>query len=438
MSGGRGDSRAAAAEAIAAVFHHGRALDEALTASRHLPTAPRDRGLARAIAYGAVRHGVELGFYRDRLLDKPLRKRDAAVDGLLIAGLYQIAHMRIPDHAAVAATVDATKALRAPRSRGLVNAILRRFQRERAELEAAAAAVPAAHHNHPDWLLARLRADWPGDWEAVVAANNTPAPMTLRVNRRRQDRDAYRARLAEAGLAAEPVAAAPDALTLAEPVDVTELPGFADGAVSVQDAAPQLAAPLLDPHPGERVLDACAAPGGKTAHLLEHCPEAEVVALDADAGRLDRVHETLARLDLAATVLTGDAARPADWWDGTPFDRILIDAPCTGTGVIRRHPDIKFLRRLDDIEALRGRQAAILQASWEMLRPGGRLVYATCSVLPAENAEQMTAFVEARPDATPFMPAANWGRVSGPGRQILPGEAEMDGFYYAVVDKHAD
>ncbi|MFO8154421.1 MAG: 16S rRNA (cytosine(967)-C(5))-methyltransferase RsmB [Pseudomonadota bacterium] len=435
---GRGDSRAAAAEAIAAVLHHGRALDEALTATHHLPADPRDRALARAIAYGALRHGVELGFYRDRLLDKPLRKRDAAVDGLLIAGLHQIAHMRIPDHAAVAATVDATRALRAPRSRGLVNAILRRFQRERAELEAAAAADPAAHHNHPDWLLTRLRADWPEDWEALVAANNTPAPMTLRVNRQRQDRDRYRARLAEAGMEAAPVAVAPDALTLAEAVDVAELPGFADGAASVQDAAPQLAAPLLDPRPGERVLDACAAPGGKTAHLLEYCPDAEVVALDVDPERLGRVRETMERLGLAATVLAGDAARPDDWWDGTPFDRILIDAPCTGTGVIRRHPDIKFLRRPDDIDALRGRQAAILQASWEMLRPGGRLVYATCSVLAAENAGQMAAFVEARSDAAPTMPAADWGRVSGPGRQILPGEAGMDGFYYAVVDKIAD
>ena len=428
------DARAAAARAIAAVIHHGRSLDDALAAPEALPADPRDRGLARAIAYGALRHYPELALYRDRLLDKPLRRKEADVDGLLLAGLYQIAHMRIPDHAAVGATVAAVKPLGRARSRGLVNAILRRFQRERGELEAAAAADREAASLHPAWLLDRFDRDWGEAAAAVIAANNTPAPMTLRVNRRRTDRDTCAAELDAAGFATSPHPHAADALILAEPAEVTDLPGFTEGRLSVQDAAPQLAADLVDPRPGQRILDACAAPGGKTAHLLERCPEAEVLALDQHAERLERVPEGLERLGLTATTRVGDGADPGAWWDGTPFDTILLDAPCSGTGVIRRHPDIKLLRREADIATLAARQDALLAGLWPLLRPGGRLVYATCSVLTEENSDRVSAFLAAHPEAREATPAAAWGETAVAGRRIRPGEADMDGFYYAVIE----
>jgi len=428
------DARAAAARAIAAVIHHGRSLDDALAAPEALPADPRDRGLARAIAFGVLRHYPELAFYRDRLVDKPLRRKEADVDGLLLAGLYQIAHMRVPDHAAVGATVAAVKPLGRARSRGLVNAILRRFQRERSELEAAAAADREATSLHPAWLLDRFERDWGEAAAAVIAANNTPAPMTLRVNRQRTDREACAAELAAAGFATTPHPHAADALILEEPAEVGDLPGFAEGRLSVQDAAPQLAADLVDPQPGQRILDACAAPGGKTAHLLERCPGAAVLALDQHAERLERVPEGLGRLGLTATTQVGDGAEPDTWWDGTPFDTILLDAPCSGTGVIRRHPDIKSLRRETDIAALAGRQEALLNALWPLLRPGGRLVYATCSVLTQENADRVSAFLAAHPEAREATPAAAWGEATAAGRRIRPGEADMDGFYYAVIE----
>jgi len=313
--------------------------------------------------------------------------------------------------------------------------VLRRYQREQAVLDAAAEAEPVARHAHPHWLLTRLQQDWPDDWQAVCAANNARAPMTLRVNTLRGSPADYQQRLTEAGLAATSQPHAPAALVLTEPTDVAALPGFAAGDVSVQDAAAQLAAPLLDVQAGQRVLDACAAPGGKTAHLLENNPSAELVALDNDAARLDRVAETLARLQLAARLLHADAGQVVDWWDGKPFDRILLDAPCSASGVIRRHPDIKALRRAVDIDALAAQQARLLDALWPCLAPGGKLLYVTCSVLAAENGRQVKTFLARTPDAAALPLAADWGRPAGHGRQILPGEADMDGFFYALLVK---
>jgi 16S rRNA (cytosine967-C5)-methyltransferase len=258
--------------------------------------------------------------------------------------------------------------------------------------------------------------------------------MTLRVNRQRDERDACAADLAAAGFATTPHPHAVDALVLAEPAEVTDLPGFAEGRLSVQDAAPQLAADLVDPQPGQRILDACAAPGGKTAHLLERCPQAQILALDQHAERLERVPEGLERLGLAAATQVGDGADPDAWWDGTPFDTILLDAPCSGTGVIRRHPDIKVLRREADIAPLAARQEALLHALWHLLRPGGRLVYATCSVLTPENTDRISAFLAAHPEAREATPTAAWGEATAAGRRIRPGEADMDGFYYAVIE----
>jgi 16S rRNA (cytosine967-C5)-methyltransferase len=308
--------------------------------------------------------------------------------------------------------------------------VLRRYQRERAELDSVLEADAEARFSHPAWLLAELERDWPSDWQRICDANNAAAPMWLRVNTRRTQRDRYLEKLRVAGIAARPSAEVATAVVLESPQPVDELPGFVAGEVSVQDVAAQRAAEFLDLASGQRVLDACAAPGGKTGHILEACPGLdEVWALDRDPARLARVRENLARLGLDATVVAGDATRPETWWDGKPFDRILLDAPCSAVGVIRRHPDIKVLRRPEDVARAVELQAALLQALWPLLRPGGRLVYATCSVLRRENDAQIAAFSSAAG-------AIDAAGTEAPGRcQTLPGDADGDGFYYACLQK---
>jgi 16S rRNA (cytosine967-C5)-methyltransferase len=421
--------RAAAARAVAAVLG-GRSLSDALPdAAAAVPDA--DRALVAELAYGTCRWFPRLDFFLGRLLARPLKSRDADIRALLLVGLYQLTETRVPPHAAVDESVAAARALGKDWATGLVNGVLRAFQRDRARLEAAAAEDPAAAHAHPAWLLARLRAAWPDEWRALVAAGNERPPMTLRVNRLRGGTADYRDALAGSGLAAAPVAGVPSALVLAEPVAVDRLPGFREGAVSVQDAGAQLAAPLLDCRAGDAVLDACAAPGGKTGHLLEWCPEARVTAVDIDPRRLDRVSENLRRLGLSARLAQGDAGRPAGEWAADRYDRILLDVPCTATGVVRRHPDIKLLRRARDVGELVARQGQILDAVWPLLRPGGILLYVTCSVLPDENQDQIGRFLDRRRDARALPIDAPWGRPSGAGRQIRTGDDGMDGFYYA-------
>lgn len=426
--------RATAARALAQVLGEGRSLAAALPPAL-AQVAPRDRGLVRELCYGVCRWLPELQLLLDRLLDRRLDPGEPAVRALLLTGLYQLHHLRIPDHAAVAETVAAARPLRKPWAAGLTNAVLRSFLRRHAELLAQVEADAEARSAHPRWLLERLQRDWPEDWPAIVAADNARPPFTLRVNRLRCSRQDYLGRLAAAGQIARPVAAVATALALAEPVEAAALPGFAGGWVSVQDAAAQLAAPLLDVRSGMRVLDACAAPGGKTAHLLECAPDLDLTALDRDGERLDRIRDHLNRLGLDARLVAGDAGTPADWWDGIPYDRILLDAPCSATGVIRRHPDIKLLRRETDIAVLAGQQLAMLVALWPLLRPGGRLLYATCSVLRQENEQVVAAFLAAHPEAREQPIAAHWGRALAQGRQILPGEDGMDGFYYAILVK---
>lgn len=430
------DIRAAAARAVADVAARGRSLDRALPA-RLENLAGADRGLAANLAYGTIRWHPRLDAYLGMLLTRRLKPALADVHGLLLVGLFQLEETRVPDHAAVAETVEAARRLGQPRMAGLVNGCLRRWLREGDDLRARVARQPEVVHAHPRWWLDVLAADWPRRWEDIVAAANRRAPMWLRVNRQRGKTEDYRARLAsEAGLTARPWPPAPEALELSEPVDVATLPGFGDGDVSVQDGAAQLAAGLVDPQAGMRILDACAAPGGKACHLLERCPEARLLALDVDAARLDKVAQNLSRLGLEARVAAGDARSPEAWWDGEPFDRILLDAPCTGSGVVRRHPDIKLLRRPADIDAMAGLQSEILDALWPLLAPGGRFVYATCSVFRAENARQVAGFLGRHADARARdLSAAPWGQDSGPGRQLLPGDAGVDGFYYACLEK---
>lgn len=424
------NARVIAAQAL------GRVLGEGESLATVLPSAlahadPGERGLLQELCYGVCRWQPQLRFLLDRLLARPLAPGEQVIRGLLLAGLYQLWHLRVPEHAAVAETVAAVRPLRKPWAAGLVNAVLRSALRRRAELEALIEADAEARAAHPRWLLDWLRRDWPDDWPAIVAANNVRPPFTLRINRLRLDREAYRQRLA-AGYDAGP-AAVETALTLSTPTDPAILPGFAEGWVSVQDAGAQLAASLLAARPGQRVLDACAAPGGKTGHLLECVPDLDLTALDCDAGRLERVRDTLTRLRLNARLLAGDARRPMDWWDGALYDRILLDAPCSATGVIRRHPDIKLLRRESDVAALAERQQALLTELWPLLRPGGRLLYVTCSVLRAENERVVAAFLAAHPDAHEQPIVAGWGCALSHGRQILPGEGGMDGFYYAAL-----
>ena len=395
---------------------------------------PADRGLLQELCYGVLRRYFSLDHLTGRLMKRPLKAKEGEVRALLLIGAYQLLHMRVPDHAAVGETVAAAQKLGKPWAKGLVNGVLRNLQRRREEL-LAAERPESAELDHPGWLIQRLREAWPEQWRTIIEAANDHPPMTLRVNGRHGERSAYAKRLMEAAIPARPAPHTDHGLRLDQPLDVSKLPGFADGDLSIQDGAAQLAAQLLAPKAGERILDACAAPGGKTGHLLELTPEAEVTALDADGERLERVEENLERLGLQAAVVASDAADTAEWWDGTPFDRILLDAPCSATGVIRRHPDIKLLRTPKDVRNLAEEQARLLDALWPLLKPGGTLLYATCSILPEENEAQVAAFLARTNDAEEIAIEAEWGHQRPHGRQLFPGEEGMDGFYYALLKR---
>jgi 16S rRNA (cytosine967-C5)-methyltransferase len=408
-----------------------RVVDERVSADDLLATSyivARDQPLLAALVLGALRWHYRLEWQARRLLARPLARGQLALAALLRVGLLQLQELRVPPHAAVSATVDAAALLGERRAGGLVNAVLRRFQRERAELERAALDEPEARFAHPRWLIEALRADHPGSWQAILDANNAAPPFWLRVNLARTTRAEYLAKLAAAGIAATAAQDVDSAVLVAQPVGVDSLPGFAAGEVSVQDLSAQRAAPLLDLGPGQRVLDACAAPGGKTGHILEALGGGgEVWAVDRDAERIGRVRENLDRLGFAVELVTADATATGDWWDGRPFDRILIDAPCSATGVIRRHPDIKVLRRPSDVDRAVLLQARLLRALWPLLAPGGLLVYATCSVLRRENDAQIDAFRAEEPAIDPAEGVASL--------QLQPGEAAGDGFYYAWLRK---
>jgi len=392
----------------------------------------KDRAFIQALCFGVCRQYHRLDFILSQLLDKPLK--DADVKSLALVGLYQLNFMRVKPHAAVSETVLAAR--KKPWAKSLLNAVLRTYLREQEGLEHKADKSPVAALSHPDWLLRQIEQDWPEQAPAILQQNNQQPPMALRVNLAKISRESYLQLLAEQEITAETVSFCPSSIKLEKPVPVDLLPGFADGFVSVQDTAAQLAAGLLDLQPGQRVLDVCAAPGGKAAHILESQTQLEeLVAVDIDESRMQRVSENLQRLTLQAKLVVGDAANPQSWWDGKPFDRILLDAPCSALGVIRRHPDIKLLRRAEDIGQLQALQKAILQAVWPLLAPGGIMVYATCSILKQENEDQVRAFLVEYPDAVELPIDADWGTAGTCGRQILTGESAMDGFYYACLIK---
>ena len=433
-------ARSLAAHAVARILREGVTLDAALKdalAAVNPTLAPS----VRSLSYGAVR-----GYYRheailSRLLSSPVRSLDFLVRALLSVALYELEDERTPEYAVVDAAVQTAKSTDAVRAAGLVNAVLRRYLRERKDLDADVARNPATRHASPVWLADRLRADWPVRWTQLLAAGDARAPMWLRVNMQRTTAEAYLEKLREAGIGARAEARVPQALVLDSPCDVHDLPGFADGVVSVQDLGAQCVAFPLGLAAGQRVLDACAAPGGKTALIAEREPDlAQLVAVDIDPQRLARVRENLSRGKLGARLINGDAGAPESWWDGVPFDRILLDAPCSALGVIRRHPDIRLRKSPSDIDKLPAIQTRLLNSAWRMLAPGGRLVYATCTVTRSENRDLVAAFLRITADAARF-PTERWegwpkfGESDEIGEQILPGEAGADGFYYAALTK---
>ncbi len=436
----RGQRLNANPRAVAARIIHqvvgGRSLSDSLSKALE-KVDPEQRPLIQELCYGVMRWYPRLDALLLQLLERPLKAKDGDLRALMLMGCYQLRYMRVADHAAVTETVEAARALGKPWAAGLVNGLLRRFQREQDELLERLADNPVAHSAYPAWLLDRIKTAWPEQWQNIIEASNQRPPMSLRVNLRHQSRDSYAERLSSQGISSSPIPDVPTALLLERPQDVHALPGFLDGAVSVQDAGAQIAAELLDLQPGQRVLDACAAPGGKSCHILEREPElASLVSLDVDATRLERVKENLQRLKLSAELHQGDASAPAGSWAQRQYDRILLDVPCSATGVIRRHPDIKCLRREADIPALVALQSQILDAIWPLLAPGGKLLYCTCSLLPDENDLQAVQFLQRQPGAQEPPIKASWGHARSCGRQILPGEQTMDGFYYALLEKH--
>lgn len=400
--------------------------------------ADKDRGLLQELCFGTLRWLTRLEGLRNQLITKPFKSKDRDIDLLLLVGLYQLIYTRIPAHAAINETVQGAVTLKKDWAKGVLNGCLRRYQREAEQLTEHLNRSDAARLAHPNWLLQQLQQDWPEQWQAVAEANNQHPPMTLRINRSQQSRDHYLAQLQAQGISAQASHYAPDAIVLEKACDVTQLAGFTEGHVSVQDEAAQLAADLLQLGAGMRVLDACAAPGGKTAHMLEREPSLSVVAVDSEANRLKRVEENFQRLQLSAELHCSDITDLDNWWDGQLFDRILLDAPCSATGVIRRHPDIKWLRRKTDIPTLAALQYKMLQLLWKTLKPNGIMVYATCSVLSLENKRNIETFL-AESNAQLIGPTqVPWGMDTGYGQQLLPQPQGHDGFFYAVLQKPAE
>jgi len=429
--------RALAAKTLVPVITKGQSLNTLFEPALEQVDA-RDRGLFQQLCFGTLRHFHQLQAITQTLLDKPLRTKDTDVYMLVLIGLFQIIHLRTPDHAAISESVNASRKLKKTWASKLINGLLRNFLRNRAEIETTLTHDNAYLFSHPQWFFDQLKSSWPDHYAAILNANNLQPPVCLRINTTLNSRDHYVQQLNALSIQAEPLTYAPEGIRLLESIDIRTLPGFEQGHFSVQDEAAQLAATLLDCQANDRVLDACAAPGGKSCHILERQPAiSSLTCVDLEANRMKRVEQNLARLRLTekATLKVADVGDTDAWWDSRLFDRILLDAPCSATGVIRRHPDIKLLRRPSDLAKLGGLQLQLLTALWQTLAPGGVLVYATCSVLPIENERIITAFLAQQPDATHLPIAASWGIARPIGRQLFPQVGGHDGFYYARLCK---
>ena len=430
------NSRLAVVKILLQVTLHGRNLPDAI-AKYADKIEDNDRPLIQAMSYGVIRLLPRLEYIADQLISKPLKSKDQDILLLILSGLYQLIEMRIPDHAAVSETVKVTKALKKHWAKNLVNAVLRNYQRQAETLNNKIEKNEVAKFAHPQWWLDSIKKNWLEEkrWQEILQANNQNPPMTLRLNTQHIKREDYLKLLEQNEITATIAKHSPDAIYLDKPVQVNQLPLFEDGKVSVQDEAAQLAAILLNPQKGDHILDACAAPGGKTIHLLELEKDIDLLALDIEESRLEKVQENLDRTQLKAQLLAANAFDPDSWWDKKPFDRILLDAPCSASGVIRRHPDIKLLRHQEDIAKLVQDQEQILNALWPLLKSGGMLLYATCSVLAEENTLQIQHFLQQHTDAELQPINSDWGQQQIAGKQILPGEDGMDGFFYALIQK---
>jgi 16S rRNA (cytosine967-C5)-methyltransferase len=415
------NARVQAAEMIAQV-KQGHSLTALLQACTH-----PEKSFIQALCFEVLRQYESLQWILDQMLEKPLPKSAKTVEALCLIGLHQLRDANTADHAAINETVKAVGETKTASFKGLVNAILRRYQREAASWTQTLASSDA-RFNCPSWLLKRLQAAWPQDWEKICAAQMEKPPMSLRVNLSKQTREAALSSLeGKAGEAAS-------ALILDQPCDVHALPGFDEAQISVQDQAGQFIPSLITLRPGMRILDACAAPGSKLTHLFEVCPEAQFTALEIDPQRMQRLEDNARRHGLSANLRVADASDPASWWNKEPFDLILLDAPCSATGVIRRHPDIKRLRQPSDIPALQKTQLQLFMALWPLLKAGGQLLYTTCSVLPEENDAVIRQFIEAKGlSSQPIQLPV--GRATEFGWQILTGESGCDGFYYGLLNR---
>ena len=409
-------------------------LTQALSENKAFQEAGNNRAWIQELCYGTLRWYIQLEYLLSLLLAKPIKKKDSALKYLLLSGLYQLKHMQDPPHAVVSETVDVCHKLKKDSAKGLINAVLRRYLRESKQLQAQVDKHVVYSSAHPEWLIKQLEQDWPDQALQILQANNQRPPMVLRVNRLKISRRDYLEMLADKTITASPTRFSEDGVELETPCAVDKLPGFSHGLVSVQDQAAQLASGLLQLDAKQNVLDACAAPGGKSAHILETTPEIQqLVLVEKEKKRAEKIQEHLQRLNLTAEQKICDLLQLKDWWDGRAFDRILLDAPCSATGVIRRHPDIKLLRKREQVENVRQLQKQLLDTVWKTLKPGGLLVYATCSVLKQENVEIIKQFLETHADSELQHIRADWGIDTGYGRQILPGTANMDGFFYAVL-----
>lgn len=427
------NQRAQAATKLVQVIFEYRHLNDALKFSE--PVNPTDKSLIQELCYGVCRWQHRLAFYLSHLMQKPLKNKDADIYCLLLIGIYQLAYLRVASHAAVNETVNAAQALKKPWAKNLINGVLRNFQRQQESLLLQAVQNEEANYSHPVWLIDKIKQAWPQHWSAVLTANNVKAPLYLRVNLLKTTRENYLQQLEKQDIKAQASAITPCGIELTEAVNVDKLPGFFEGFATVQDTAAQLAAYLLSPQADESILDACAAPGGKTTHLVEIQPKLkQLVAIDLGEDRIIKLKESCIRLAVNAQIINCDANKIDTWWDKQLFDRILLDAPCSATGVIRRHPDIKIHRSKNDIPQLAQQQLRLLTSLWAVLKPGGTLLYATCSILPEENSEVITRFLKQQADAGEFTIDEEWGIAQEVGRQILP-DSGMDGFYYARLQK---
>ncbi|MGH1472022.1 MAG: 16S rRNA (cytosine(967)-C(5))-methyltransferase RsmB [Cellvibrionaceae bacterium] len=457
------DTRAAAATVI------GQLLQQKGSLANLIPhyiskVPPQEQRLFQEMCFGTARWQPQLNCYLERLLEKPLRNKDQDIHGLLLVGLYQLIYLRTPDHAVLNSTVAATKPLKKIWAKKLVNGVLRRFLREKDTLKESLSDSKKTgavfNYSHPQWLIDKINTSWKGDSNAIFTANNERSPLTLRINNKIISRDNYVKKLQEQNIAATKTVFSRNGLTLDKPTDVTTLPLFEEGGFSVQDESPQLSAELLELESNFRILDACCAPGGKTSHILEQdLVYKKIIGLDVSEQRLERTAENLSRLTLShpdiVELKAGDASNPDSWWDGEQFDRILLDAPCSATGIIRRQPDIKILRTTDNVAKLVDIQTNILAALWPLLKPNGILLYATCSILPDENSHIIEAFLQNTPNAEHIPIEAEWGIVQPYGRQLFPSSSHSsfeagneethhqtksnhDGFYYAKLRKNSD